>query len=166
MKRHYFRAIAIFTILPMFLGMTEFKVPDKETLRQTLTPLQWKVTQEEGTERPFTENYHDNKEDGIYASIVTGQPLFDSRDKFDSGTGWPSFTRPIREGVVGEKVDRKLFMKRIEVHEAISSAHLGHVFKDGPAPTGLRYCLNGAALKFIPRAEVPEEWGLEGPETK
>ncbi len=130
------------------------KTPDPDDLRRKLSPLQWKVTQEEGTERPFTDNYHDLKEDGIYVSIVTGEPLFDSRDKFDSGTGWPSFTKPISDDAVETTTDRRFFMTRTEVHEAGSNAHLGHVFPDGPEPTGLRYCINGAALKFVPRGEA------------
>jgi len=148
-----------FSLISLFLStMSEWNVPDEPTLREKLTPLQWNVTREEGTEKPFTDNYHDHKGDGVYVSVVTGQPLFDSRDKFDSGTGWPSFTKPIDPDVTETKEDRKFFMKRTEVHEKISGAHLGHVFNDGPPPSGLRYCINGAALKFVPREDIPEEW--------
>ncbi|MCB0321949.1 MAG: bifunctional methionine sulfoxide reductase B/A protein [Bdellovibrionales bacterium] len=119
-------------------------------LKERLTPLQYKVTQEDGTEPPFRNEYWDNKREGIYVDVVSGEPLFSSRDKYDSGTGWPSFTKPIDEAAVTEKADNTLFMRRTEVRSAKSDSHLGHVFDDGPAPTGLRYCMNSAALRFIP----------------
>lgn len=123
---------------------------DPSELRQTLTPLQFKVTQEEGTEPPFRNEFWDNKEPGIYVDIVSGEPLFSSQDKFDSGTGWPSFTRPLEPDNVVEKTDRSLLMSRTEVRSRGGDSHLGHVFDDGPAPTGQRYCMNSAALRFIP----------------
>lgn len=122
-----------------------------------LTPLQYKVTQKEGTEPPFQNEYWDNKRPGIYVDIVSGEPLFSSLDKFDSGTGWPSFTRPLEERNVVEKTDRSLLMERTEVRSKGGDCHLGHVFEDGPAPTGLRYCMNSAALRFIPVEELEQE---------
>ena len=127
-------------------------------LRQKLTPLQYEVTQREGTEPPFQNEYWDEHRDGIYVDVVNGTPLFSSRDKYDSGTGWPSFTRPLREDAVTTSEDRKLFMRRTEVRSTSSGAHLGHVFPDGPKPTGQRYCMNSAALRFVPR----EDLGAEG----
>ncbi|HEX7337648.1 MAG TPA: peptide-methionine (R)-S-oxide reductase MsrB [Gemmatimonadales bacterium] len=122
-----------------------------------LTPLQYKVTQKEGTEPPFQNEYWDNKRPGIYVDIVSGEPLFSSLDKFDSGTGWPSFTRPLEGSNVVEKTDRSLSMERTEVRSKGGDCHLGHVFEDGPAPTGLRYCMNSAALRFIPVEELEQE---------
>ncbi|KPK45008.1 MAG: hypothetical protein AMK74_04260, partial [Nitrospira bacterium SM23_35] len=135
----------------------KFIKPSKEELKKKLTPLQFEVTQEEGTERAFHNEYWDNKREGIYVDIVSGEPLFSSLDKYDSGTGWPSFSRPLEPGNIVEKQDRRLFMKRTEVRSKLGDSHLGHVFPDGPAPTGLRYCMNSAALRFIPAEDLEKE---------
>ncbi len=135
----------------------EDKKPQKEGLKKKLTPLQYKVTQECGTEPPFKNEYWDNKDEGIYVDVVSGEPLFSSKDKFDSGSGWPSFTRPLDEENIIRKADRSLITKRTEVRSAGGDSHLGHVFEDGPQPTGLRYCINSAALRFIPKEDLEKE---------
>lgn len=134
-----------------------FRKPSDTELKAKLTPMQYKVTQHEGTEPPFKNEYWDNHEQGIYVDIVSGEPLFSSLDKFESGTGWPSFTRPLEPKNVTTKTDRQFFMKRTEVRSTHADSHLGHVFDDGPKPTGLRYCMNSASMRFVPASKLAAE---------
>ena len=137
--------------------MNDFKKPSDTELKKELTPLQYQVTQHEATERPFQNEYWNNHEAGIYVDVVSGEPLFSSLDKFESGTGWPSFTKPLEPANVKTKTDRSLLMDRTEVRSAHADSHLGHVFDDGPQPTGLRYCMNSASMRFIPVSKLTEE---------
>ncbi len=131
--------------------------PSREELKKTLTPTQFDVTQNDGTEKPFKNEYWDTKLDGIYVDIVSGEPLFSSLDKFDSGTGWPSFTKPLVKENIVQKEDKSFFSTRTEVRSKSGDSHLGHVFDDGPKPTGQRYCMNSASMKFIPKEKLKEQ---------
>ncbi|HZR16405.1 MAG TPA: peptide-methionine (R)-S-oxide reductase MsrB [Verrucomicrobiae bacterium] len=134
--------------------MDNFQKPSAAELKQKLTPMQYEVTQHAATEPPFRNAFYDNKQPGLYVDIVSGEPLFSSLDKFDSGCGWPSFTRPLAERSVIEHSDGSLGMQRTEVRSKAADSHLGHVFDDGPGPTHLRYCINSASLRFIPLADM------------
>lgn len=131
--------------------------PSKEELKKRLTPMQYKVTQENGTERAFDNAYWNNEREGIYVDVVSGEPLFSSTDKYESGTGWPSFSKPLEPGNIIQRRDKSWFMTRTEVRSRLGDSHLGHVFTDGPRPTGLRYCMNSAALRFIPKEDLVRE---------
>ncbi len=137
--------------------MTDFKKPSDAELKKELTPLQYQVTQHEATERPFQNEFWNNHEAGIYVDVVSGEPLFSSLDKYESGTGWPSFTKPLEPANVKTKTDRSLLMERTEVRSTHADSHLGHLFDDGPQPTGLRYCMNSASMRFIPVGKLAEE---------
>lgn len=136
------------------LSEKKFTATPKAELKKTLTPLQYEVTMENATEFAFQNEYNGNKEDGIYVCIVSGAPLFSSKDKYESGSGWPSFTKPIDARVIDKPIDKEMGMSRVEVRSKLGGSHLGHVFYDGPAPTNLRYCMNSAAMKFIPKTEM------------
>lgn len=140
-----------------FLNWKNFKKPDSATLKEKLTPLQYEVTQNGGTEPPFHNEYNKNKEEGLYVDIVSGEPLFSSTDKYDSGTGWPSFTKPVEESNITTRQDYRLITARTEVRSKKGDSHIGHVFTDGPKPGGLRYCINSAALRFILKENLEKE---------
>ncbi len=165
-KKAFLPLVLLLFAIPAVTGATttkgtpvkNYKKPETTEIKKALTPEQYRVTQQCGTEPPFRNAYWDNKKPGIYVDVVTGEPLFSSLDKFDSGTGWPSFTKPLKEGALTRKEDHEIPMQsRVEVRSKGGDSHLGHVFEDGPTPSGLRYCINSAALKFIPAEKLVEE---------
>ncbi len=157
----FFFLLSFFVLAPLAQAgepdAASYQKPDRQTLKQRLTPIQFAVTQKNKTERPYTNPYNNMRKPGIYVDVVSGEALFSSMDKYDSGTGWPSFTRPLKAQSIVERDDWSLFSKRIEVRSKLADSHLGHVFEDGPAPDGLRYCINSAALRFIPLSEMQAE---------
>jgi methionine-R-sulfoxide reductase len=158
-KRLILGGIAVLSLLTLAAagGWMKHKKPADPELKKKLTPIQYEVTQNEGTEPPFRNEYWDNHRAGIYVDVVSGEPLFSSLDKFESGTGWPSFTQPLEAENVVTKTDRKFFMNRTEARSKHGDSHLGHVFPDGPPPTGQRYCMNSASLRFIPVEKLEAE---------
>lgn len=156
LKPLLFIMLLIFSAAALAWEPSQFKKPSKEVLKKKLTAIQYGVTQEADTETPFQNDFWHNKEEGIYVDVVSGEPLFSSLDKYDSGTGWPSFSKPLVKENLVEKSDHELGMTRTEVRSKLADSHLGHVFDDGPKPTGLRYCMNSASLRFIPKSKLKE----------